>query len=611
MRGIVTTFSRLLNARAVIASAAILAGTAAPGLHARAQGKATMDNQQRDQVAYAVPRVAPHGGDGVALPQPLNPSDAALVRQIFDLQDRGKISAAVDATARLSNRMLLGRILADRYLSPYTRIGAPDLRQWLSLYGDQADAPAITALLRLRVKGRKDIPAVPALPSLAMPQARASADLDLRPADSGVRRQPAFDAGVIGLSLGGQIKQAVASISAARIDPLYGATLRAEVARTAFAKDRNGTAGVIARQAMQESHGRLGLPAFVAGLAAWRGHDDAAEALFGQAAGAPSASPELVAAASYWAARAALRAGKDMDYLSWMRRSAASGDGFYAMLADHMLGQDSPSGVFAKQTLGLADLDALASNPRAERAFALLQVGQADAAEAEFRMLYPEISGDPGLQRALMLVAWQAGMATLASQLASLDPTRGSATPVVIPPRSLFPRHGLHVDPALLYALVRVESNFDTKAVSGAGAQGLLQLMPATAAFMNHQGSGHVRRRASGLADPAFNLEMGQRYLNYLAQQTDGDLLRILVSYNAGPTQADGWDNAAIAMQDPLLYIEMIPNPETRHFVFGVLRYSWAYAAQLRLPSPSLDALAEGQFPRMTATAMAGSPTIH
>ena len=278
----------------------------------------------------------------------------------------------------------------------------------------------------------------------------------MRPSDSGVRRQPAFDAGVIGLSLGGQIKQAVASISAARIDPLYGATLRAEVARTAFAKDRNGTALVIARQAMQELHGRLGLPAFVAGLAAWRGNDDAAEALFGQAANAPAASHELVAAASYWAARAALRAGKDMDYLSWMRRSAASGDGFYAMLADHMLGQDSPTGVFAKQTLGLADLDALASNPRAERAFALLQVGQTDAAEAEFRMLYPEISGDPGLQRALMLVAWQAGMATLASQLASLDPTRGSATPVVIPPRSLFPRHGLHVDPALLYALVRV-----------------------------------------------------------------------------------------------------------------------------------------------------------
>ncbi len=78
---------------------------------------------------------------------------------------------------------------------------------------------------------------------------------------------------------------------------------------------------------------------------------------------------------------------------------------------------------------------------------------------------------------------------------------------------------------------------------------------------MNHAGSGHVQRRASGLADPAFNLEMGQRYLNYLAQQTDGDLLRILVSYNAGPTQADGWDNAAIAMQDPLLYIEMIPEP--------------------------------------------------
>ena len=135
-----------------------------------------MDNQPQDQVAYAVPRVAPHGSDGVALPQPLNPSDAALVRQIFDLQDRGKISAAVDTTARLSNRILLGRILADRYLSPHTRIGAPDLRQWLANYGDQADAPAITALLLRRVKVRKDDPG------------RAGAALARTAAGSGKRR---------------------------------------------------------------------------------------------------------------------------------------------------------------------------------------------------------------------------------------------------------------------------------------------------------------------------------------------------------------------------------------------------------------------------------------
>jgi soluble lytic murein transglycosylase-like protein len=222
------------------------------------------------------------------------------------------------------------------------------------------------------------------------------------------------------------------------------------------------------------------------------------------------------------------------------------------------------------------------------------------------------------MRRAVMLVAWQAGMATLASQIAALDPARPPGSAVVIPPMSLFPQHGLHVDPSLLYALVRVESNFDPTAVSAAGARGLLQLMPATAAFMNKTGSTRITRRAGGLADPQFNLEMGQRYLNYLAAQSsiDGDLLRILASYNAGPAEAADWNNAQVAEHDPLLYIEMIPNQETRRFVFCVLRYSWAYAAQLDLPVPSLDALAEGRFPRMaaappTSKAIASTATIH
>jgi soluble lytic murein transglycosylase-like protein len=278
-----------------------------------------------------------------------------------------------------------------------------------------------------------------------------------------------------------------------------------------------------------------------------------------------------------------------------------------------MLGQNGTEPVIGSQTLGLADLEAVASDPRGERAFALLQVGQKRLAEDELRYLYPAIAHDAGMRRAVMLVAWQAGMATLASQIAALDPSRPSGNTVVIPPMSLSTPRGPGVDPSLLYALVRVESNFDPHAVSAAGAQGLLQLMPSTAAFMDQT---RGARRPGTLSDPQYNLEMGQRYINYLSTQSsiDGDLLRMLASYNAGPTEAAAWSNAQVAEHDPLLYIEMIPNEQTRRFVFCVLRYSWAYAQQLNLPIPSLDALAEGQFPRLKAsgsTAIASSVTIH
>jgi soluble lytic murein transglycosylase len=276
MRGIGISFSRLFSPKAIIAGAAILAGTAAPGLHADAQEKTASENTQNDQRAYAVPRADPETGNAFAFPQPLNPSDAAVVRQIFSLQARGDINGAVQATSRLSNRILLGAILADRYTSPHDKPSPPELIQWLKLYGDQPQARAVRAVLnqRLRKTGRAAIGTVPKLgnlPYLAPPDTSKSADLDMRPADSAVPRQPGLDASVLALSQAGRLDAAVATIASARIDRLYGATLRAEVARTAFALGKNAYAGRLARLAMQESHGALGLPAFVAGLAAWRG----------------------------------------------------------------------------------------------------------------------------------------------------------------------------------------------------------------------------------------------------------------------------------------------------------------------------------------------------
>jgi soluble lytic murein transglycosylase len=618
MRGIGISFSRLFSPKAIIAGAAILAGTAAPGLHADAQEKAASENGLNNQRAYAVPRADPESGNGFAFPQPLNPSDAAIVRQIFALQSRGDIIAAAQATNRLSNRILLGAILADRYTGPHDKPSAPELVQWLKLYGDQPQAKAVRAVLSLRLRGLGrgavgTIPTLTALPYLSPPNPGRGADLDMRPADRGVARQPGLDANVLSLSQAGRLDAAVAAIAAARIDPLLGATLRAEVARTAFALGRNAYAGRLARVAMQECHGALGLPAFVAGLAAWRAGDPSATHLFAAAVEAPHASQDLAAAAAFWAARSALRGGQDMDYLSWMRRAAMAGSGFYAVLSQRMLGQDGTEPPFANQTLGLADLEAVASDPRGQRAFALLQVGQRHLAEAELRTLYPAVAHDPAMRRAVMLVAWQAGMATLASQIAGLDPSRAAGGATVIPPMSLVTSHGPRVDASLLYALVRVESNFDPHAVSAVGAQGLLQLMPSTASFMDQT---RGKRRSGTLSDPQYNIEMGQRYINYLSEQSsiDGDLLRILASYNAGPTEAASWNNAQVAEHDPLLYIEMIPNEQTRRFVFCVLRYSWAYAQQLHLPIPSLDALAEGQFPRLSGTArtaIASSTTIH
>ena len=73
----------------------------------------------------------------------------------------------------------------------------------------------------------------------------------------------------------------------------------------------------------------------------------------------------------------------------------------------------------------------------------------------------------------------------------------------------LRPAGGFSVDPALVYALTRIEFNFDPAAMSPAGARGLMQIMPVTAQYI----MGDLSSMPDRLHDPASNLEIGQRYI--------------------------------------------------------------------------------------------------
>jgi len=168
----------------------------------------------------------------------------------------------------------------------------------------------------------------------------------------------------------------------------------------------------------------------------------------------------------------------------------------------------------------------------------------------------------------------------------------------------LRPAGGFQMDPTLVYALTRLESNFDPSVVSAAGARGLMQIMPVTAGYV----AGDADLDPDRLRNPALNLDLGQRYVVYLSRQ-DGigeDLLRVLASYNSGPGGFMRWNADLHDDGDPLLFIEAIPTDETRAFVAHVLTYSWIYAARLHLPATSLDELAAGEFPRFTPAPGAG-----
>jgi soluble lytic murein transglycosylase len=103
--------------------------------------------------------------------------------------------------------------------------------------------------------------------------------------------------------------------------------------------------------------------------------------------------------------------------------------------------------------------------------------------------------------------------------------------------------------PALVKAVIAAESRFDSTAVSRAGAQGLMQLMPQTARELGVEDPFH----------PSENVEGGTRYLRSMLDRY-GDMTRALAAYNAGPTAVDH-------------YRGVPPYPETRAYVKRVLTY--------------------------------------
>jgi hypothetical protein len=120
-------------------------------------------------------------------------------------------------------------------------------------------------------------------------------------------------------------------------------------------------------------------------------------------------------------------------------------------------------------------------------------------------------------------------------------------------------RHGL--DPELVLAVIAVESGFQPAAVSPKGAQGLMQLMPATARSLG----------VTDALDPAQNVDGGARYLKQLVAEQRGDLTRALAAYNAGPGAVKRHGGVP-------------PYKETLHYVKRVLR-RYGKAA----PAPSTE----------------------
>ena len=279
----------------------------------------------------------------------------------------------------------------------------------------------------------------------------------------------------------------------------------------------------------------------------------------------------------YWRARALARGG-DLAGAAHAFDRAAGARSFWGFRAAELLGRP-PALNHHAAPIDQALLASLQASPTSGRISELQRLGREVDVAREWReltrtMAPAELITAAALAARLGLITESIFTLARADYWDDLDlrfpmPHRRLASVVAA-------QHGLPED--WLYAVMRQESAFDADIASHAGAVGLMQLMPATAAEVARDAGLPAPSRLD-LTDPALNLELGSRYLAAMRRRFGGNTVLATAAYNAGPGAVSRWLPEAPLSAD--LWMASIPYPETRDYVRRVLTYRVIYAQRL------------------------------
>lgn len=456
----------------------------------------------------------------------LSEMDAAIYAAIFDAQQAGDHSTVATLTSQLEDPILLGHVLANRYLSSDYDSSREELLQWLAAYGDHPEAARVAALAR-----RKGV-------------------------------EP----------------EATQIISTTR--PLKG----------------DGYVFHLGRSTMPDSWYR--------GLRLWReGQYAAAVPAFRSVGDQSTLNGWQRSAGSYWAYRSLLQQGHREAAERELAKAAAEPLTFYGQLALARQGKSLPLRAEAPSVSS-----SLRRDPHVLRARAFSQLDMDDAAELELRSLYGKL--DASERPGLITLAAEMGLANLQVRLAQQRHlTEGEQLFGSYPlPAAMMQAAQEMAPPALVLAVARHESGFRGEAGSEAGAVGMMQMLPSTARHVLRHlevdvaDSSNAIPIAKRLNDEVLSAKLGAGYLQMLTREPaiGQNLMKILAGYNAGPGAVANWNKSARHMNDPLLYLESIPYPETHNYVVQVMAHYWIYQSMLGQRPTSLTQLARGEWPTLS-----------
>lgn len=292
--------------------------------------------------------------------------------------------------------------------------------------------------------------------------------------------------------------------------------------------------------------------------------------------------PVSIARAAYWAGRAAEQMGERVTADGWYEQAARFGTTYYGQLALEKKG--------GRPTVALpADPQPTADEAQSFFGRELVQVTLFLAAVGEEDRLRPflirmaEDAETPAERMLVAELAARVGRTDLSVATAKIAAQDGVVVGSMAYPLLAAPT-AAGVEPALVLALIRQESEFFPTARSSVGALGLMQLMPATARRV--AAVEKVNYEPSLLTqDPHYNMKLGTAHLAALLDKYRGSYVLALAAYNAGEGRANQWikqyGDPRDATIDIVDWIEQIPIEETRNYVQRVMENLIVYRARL------------------------------
>ncbi len=543
--------------------------------------------------------------DAVLQSENISEQDLQIYQQMFESIEKQRFYKLEKLEKKLQNKILWGNVLAEQYLSKTYPSKFVQLKKWLEKYADLPYAQRIYKLAKKKSKGKQKL---------------------VNPANLIKRKQYAQNYGydTVGLSLTGkynaktlkkisQFKRYInRGKSKSAKDVLTDKNLKkflnkkdfdtmsAQLSVLYYMDKMYDLALEWAKPAADRSQTAMAM--WICGISYYRKDDfENAANYFSALAALDNNDNWLISAGGYWAFRVYKKLGMQDEALSWLKIAANYQRTFYGILANYQLGEtpDYNWGVFSylndfSQYDYLKDI---LKSKALKRAVLLIKIGRMEMAQKE---LANEIKYLTNQQREIvMFISSQFNMYNLSLKIAKMLEDKHHNLfydCVTYPDVSWQPKSGWQCNKNFVMGVVRQESLFNPEAKSNRGARGLMQILPLTAIHVSKNIK--IKKDKSILSNPEYNLDVGQKYINYLLEKPyiDGNLFYMMTSYNAGPDNFLKWKKK-VQTQDPLLFIESIPSRETRIYLERVMANFWIYSYRKGIVPESIKQLANDEWP--------------